>query len=870
MKFPRVSRVSQSHPRSQSAPADVPDAIPLLSSRILMENIGYILNRHPSSLDLNVSFLQHGGNSLSAVALASLCKRQGITLTVSTILRSSSLNELLRSSTFSEDQWRFRSIDKLCKKPFLRSLEESSQAETTIMVHNANTTLSPRTSSEIFLVDNRNGSDSAGSCLRRMETSVENPASYLQHLMLHDSVKELGTNVVRYYETYRPKDINVIKMAWNTLFNQEAILRASYSENLEPRSDSHFDWSEITTSDPIQFDDLVHAQVMRPEIRSTWKVVTLNIPEDSQFEVKSTVIWTIHHALIDGYSAKLLLVKLRTLAAGVPVSPGPPYAEIIEAIQALQYSQRLGGELFWHGQRDLYEKSVPNLHLPPPLDAQSSRGTGQYHIPVGTTSHVVRIISQECGVTPAAVFYSAWAVVLTILADSDQIAFGTAVFGRDLPLDGIEEVIGPLISTPPFAVSVNGGLPLKKFIFEVFNRITDLTEYQWTIPKHILRRGFQSAMFMGLDFDVPASDCPVRPIEPPFWKHDSAIPLTIVVNPEITCFQYRREDFSSASIENVSQLLDRTVRSFIRLDLPVRHFQGNLVMPKTHLTLLRNGNFFSASTSQLSVSDDLVTLFERVISHHPAAIAIRVGDQELSYTELDARVGIVSKALKGLTKKQDIVCVQADRSVSWIIGIFAVLKVGAVYCPLDPGLPEAMREFIIKQTSAKILICDNVESLPKATQSGFDHLLGVDSILSIAASFEGESFPHRAFPDPSASAYVCFTSGSTGTPKGVTCTHEGLVAFQSNLEVRLFAQPGTTISQIMSPAFDGSIHEIFSALCHGATLSLPTGDNIFEVLGTVESALITPSVADVLDPSDYPRLENVSRLTLTIVKVMRN
>ena len=109
-----------------------------------------------------------------------------------------------------------------------------------------------------------------------------------------------------------------------------------------------------------------------------------------------------------------------------------------------------------------------------------------------------------------------------------------------------------------------------------------------------------------------------------------------------------------------------------------------------------------------------------------------------------------------------------------------------------------------------------------------------------------------------APAYICFTSGSTGKPKAVLCSHEGLVAFQTDPEVRLFAAPGVRIAQIMSPAFDGSIHEIFSALSYGATLVLAHDEqDKLAHLAKVDSAILTPSVAGALDPANFPRLRNV-------------
>jgi gliotoxin/aspirochlorine biosynthesis peptide synthetase len=179
-----------------------------------------------------------------------------------------------------------------------------------------------------------------------------------------------------------------------------------------------------------------------------------------------------------------------------------------------------------------------------------------------------------------------------------------------------------------------------------------------------------------------------------------------------------------------------------------------------------------------------------------------------------------------------------------------------VYCALASDLPDRIRAHNFATTAARIFLTSDSSAASRAPPNCLHRT--IRGILAARSSENPYKVVRRHTPSPSSAAYVCFTSGSTGKPKGVICSHEGLVAFQNNLEVRLFAQPGVRVSQFMSPAFDGSIHEIFSAICHGATLVLPTGDNVLQVLEMVTSAILTPSVADALDPGDFPRLKNVS------------
>lgn len=63
---------------------------------------------------------------------------------------------------------------------------------------------------------------------------------------------------------------------------------------------------------------------------------------------------------------------------------------------------------------------------------------------------------------------------------------------------------------------------------------------------------------------------------------------------------------------------------------------------------------------------------------------------------------------------------------------------------------------------------------------------------------------------------------------------------------------------MLSPGFDGCIHEILSTLCFGGTLVLPRGkDDKFSHLSDVDVATLTPSLAAELDPRDYPNLTSV-------------
>lgn len=852
----------------------------------IVQELCSVLHISQSSIDHDVNFPSLGGNSLSAVRLSSQCKKKGVRLPVDSIIRSKSLSQMMESASVLEshlpsppspatplpetdidwlDQIGASGVDFRLDLHSWSGSDEGSHSD------NEETTSVVSTAPTVPPTDIPTPEDSGPLMVQ---------ASELQLSLIHGSIKNPGTNIIRHFETYLPEHIPVIKEAWRTIFEQEAILRTRFSATLLSQKGGHFDWTEVVTEDESQFESLVNAPLGGTEFASTWKVVTL-INAHTGSPVKSVVIWTIHHALIDGYSAQLLLARVRKAAAGEAISAGPSSAELSRRLDILRQEKKAEGDAFWAAQKDLQTKAATELQLPKPLEALAEgeeNDFGEVFIDYGMSAQALAAIARRCGVTPATIHYAAWALVMTVFADNDTVSFGIALSGRNLPLSGIEEAIGPFVNTLPLAVPTKRDMTLSQLASETFERMTELAAYQWTTTENGFVRNFQSALVMQFDLylsEQVGSEGAV-PTERPYSKQTSDIPLSILVDQDKICFQYKKSDFESAHVENLANLYRQTMQSFLRPDMPLLALQKVLVTPEAHQVIRRYGNM-SSLTTPASITDDLVTLFERAAEANPGNMAVEMGvdpKTRVTYSQLDERAGMIAQTLitQAGVRPGDVICVDADRSLNWIVAMMGVLKTGAAYCALDWELPAHLRALMFKQTAASVFLCgtEDAAAKRKPQHENCKFTLVTESIVSSMQGMPRKKFPRRASPVPSSTAYVCFTSGSTGTPKGVICTHEGLVAFQRDLEVRLFAQPGIRVSQVMSPAFDGSIHEIFSAVCHGATLVLPApGETVFEALGRANSAILTPSVAEVLDPDDYPSLRYVSSYSSLAVLIHR-
>ena len=94
-------------------------------------------------------------------------------------------------------------------------------------------------------------------------------------------------------------------------------------------------------------------------------------------------------------------------------------------------------------------------------------------------------------------------------------------------------------------------------------------------------------------------------------------------------------------------------------------------------------------------------LFEQQVERTPEATALIFEDQELTYSELNARANQLAHHLIDLgVGPEVIVGVCLERSVALIVALLAILKAGGAYLPLDPSWPHERLEQLATASGA--------------------------------------------------------------------------------------------------------------------------------------------------------------------------
>ena len=115
---------------------------------------------------------------------------------------------------------------------------------------------------------------------------------------------------------------------------------------------------------------------------------------------------------------------------------------------------------------------------------------------------------------------------------------------------------------------------------------------------------------------------------------------------------------------------------------------------------------FNDTATDYPKEKTLVDLFEEQAKESGDRVAVVFGNRELIYKELNElsnRLGHYLRSRYGI-KADDLVGIKLERSEWMIVAILGVLKSGGAYVPIDPDYPAERIEYMVKDSSCKVLI----------------------------------------------------------------------------------------------------------------------------------------------------------------------
>jgi amino acid adenylation domain-containing protein len=231
----------------------------------------------------------------------------------------------------------------------------------------------------------------------------------------------------------------------------------------------------------------------------------------------------------------------------------------------------------------------------------------------------------------------------------------------------------------------------------------------------------------------------------------------------------------------------------------------------------------------------LQQLLSKSAARFPEKPAVWARGRSISYRELEERSNQLAQLLvESGVRKGDRVGLFFPKSVESVVSMFAILKAGGVYVPLDPQAPVDRIGYIIGNCGIRVLITQDEKrrALDAATRESLKRCVLIDEAResgngtgvvpwSGLAQYPASHPPVVTLTETDL-AYILYTSGSTGRPKGVMLTHQNALTFVEWCADKFQITHEDRLSNHAPLHFDLSVFDVYNAIEAGATVYLVT------------------------------------------------
>ncbi|MDX5931649.1 amino acid adenylation domain-containing protein [Acidiphilium acidophilum] len=542
-----------------------------------------------------------------------------------------------------------------------------------------------------------------------------------------------------------------------------------------------------------------------------------------------------HHIMFDGFTGGLVARRVAetytALVRGHEVPPCPfgSLDTLIAHDQAYRESPRFARDrAFW----------LEHLaDLPPAMSLARRRVTGggglrrrTAHIDAAQTG-AMRALAKSLGASLPQFLIALVAAYYHRVTGADDLVIGMPVTGRPSAL--LRSIPGMIANAAPMRLRFGAGMDFAALVGEAGRALLRALRHQ-QFRYEELRRDLglfgadQQVSFLGVN------------IEPFDYVLDFAGHAAITHN------------LSNGSVEDMMIFIyDRSDERGLRIDFdanPVLYEDADLVRHETRLLRvieqvmadphaeLARLDLFATGERALMLADwnatarpvppgDVAAWIAARAVQTPDAVAVIAAEGALSYRDLMRQADDLAARLTSAgIGPGDLVALLVPRGIGVLAASLGIMRSGAAYLPLDPGLPEARRGMILADAKPSIVL----------TTTGLAGTLRADApVLCLDAPdrapqgivASGTRVPRDTMTRvPRDTAYVIFTSGSTGRPKGVVIPKPALANLCHEFVQRLRLTPADRMLAVTTIGFDIAALELLVPLIAGAAVVLAPGD----------------------------------------------
>ncbi|KAI1822017.1 acetyl-CoA synthetase-like protein [Xylaria intraflava] len=331
------------------------------------------------------------------------------------------------------------------------------------------------------------------------------------------------------------------------------------------------------------------------------------------------------HALMDALSLPIIVRDIERAYAGQELSLKSHFWDYIAELQSTSQSDHLS---YWKD----YLSGVAACNLPGDISPghvlpHPNTQYGWVTLPANVTDSISEIC-RENEITRSVFLHAAWSLVLAHFTGMRQVCFGYISSGRDLPVDGIEDMVGPLINMQIARVDLEQSLTsllvdLSQYHIEHLNhQHVSLAEIQHEISsKQLFNTNITIREARG---NAPVTDSGVRLVEvleEDPHEYDLVLSATLEKVQTEVSIQYRTDFVTSANAREIGLALENAIK-YISSIVQQQPLVGTSSTNSPSISLYDAYFYHTFRTDEVSALEQWKALFSDINadSHFPAVV----------------------------------------------------------------------------------------------------------------------------------------------------------------------------------------------------------------------------------------------------------
>lgn len=285
-------------------------------------------------------------------------------------------------------------------------------------------------------------------------------------------------------------DLNKLRAAWDLAIDRHKLLRTGFvaSESAErPYVQvvlKQFQLPWLAEHDQPSTNGNLDKLMLPP-----WRLSVCQNGEETR------LILGIHHVLYDAEAMSVLQAEIQSAYHGRGLPPSVTFDRYLAYMENLDLEKQ---DDFWRGQ---LQQSSP-CRLGDALQSQDTRATGtpsivEYKATMSLCSFKDNV--RKLSTTSVSLLQSAWSRLLFCIFQNQDVCFGTVLSGRNLPIDGVENIVGPCFNTVPTRVKVKHNQSSHSLCHDLQKINIDVLPFQ---PSSLRRIQLQNMGDRGALFDT--------------------------------------------------------------------------------------------------------------------------------------------------------------------------------------------------------------------------------------------------------------------------------------------------------------------------------------------------------------------------------